>query len=158
MFFIYSNHLKQIQTRMVFRVFQLLCWFVSTPKKLVNTWNLHEFSDAAVSIPCEQWKKKPGCLGFIGNEILPSYIGITINHYIYGSLLINQVFFIFMAHLSKSLRLGVNHLGHYALCGVLLPFLGRSDRPTRVVSVSSLAHRLGNPVRLLQEHWSRHQS
>lgn len=42
-------------------------------------------------------------------------------------------------------------MGHYALCGHLLPFLGRSDRPTRVVSVSSLAHRLGNPVRLLQE-------
>ena len=42
-------------------------------------------------------------------------------------------------------------MGHYALCGHLLPFLGRSDRPTRVVSVSSLAHRLGNPLRLLQE-------
>ena len=28
----------------------------------------------------EQWKK-PGCLGYIGDEILPSYIGIIINHY-----------------------------------------------------------------------------
>ena len=28
----------------------------------------------------EQWKN-PGCLGYIGDEILPSYIGIVINHY-----------------------------------------------------------------------------
>ena len=26
-------------------------------------------------------KKKPGRLGYIGDEILPSYIGIIINHY-----------------------------------------------------------------------------
>ena len=26
-------------------------------------------------------EKNPGCLGYIGDEILPSYIGIIINHY-----------------------------------------------------------------------------
>ena len=50
-------------------------------------------------------------------------------------------------------RLGVNHLGHFALCGHLLPLLGRSGRAARVVSVSSLAHRLGSGARLLQEPW-----
>ena len=25
-------------------------------------------------------KRAPGCLGYIGDEILPSYIGIIINH------------------------------------------------------------------------------
>ena len=25
-------------------------------------------------------EKNPGCLGYIGDEILPSYIGILINH------------------------------------------------------------------------------
>ena len=30
----------------------------------------------------EQWNKGPGgCLGYTGDEILPSYLGITINHY-----------------------------------------------------------------------------
>ena len=29
----------------------------------------------------EQWKKPKGWLGDIGDEILPSYIGIIINHY-----------------------------------------------------------------------------
>jgi NAD(P)-dependent dehydrogenase (short-subunit alcohol dehydrogenase family) len=40
------------------------------------------------------------------------------------------------------LKLGVAHLGHFALTGLLLPALGRSERP-RVVSVSSLAHATG---------------
>ena len=26
-------------------------------------------------------KRAPGCLGYIGNEILPSYIGLIISHY-----------------------------------------------------------------------------
>ena len=26
-------------------------------------------------------KRAPGCFGFLGDEILPSYIGIMINHY-----------------------------------------------------------------------------
>ena len=26
-------------------------------------------------------KKHPGCLGYVGDDILPSYIGIMINHY-----------------------------------------------------------------------------
>ena len=32
-------------------------------------------------ISCQlSYEKKPGCLGFIGDEILPSYMGILINH------------------------------------------------------------------------------
>ena len=26
-------------------------------------------------------EKNPGCLGYLGDDILPSYIGIIINHY-----------------------------------------------------------------------------
>ncbi|HEX2087930.1 MAG TPA: oxidoreductase [Solirubrobacteraceae bacterium] len=40
------------------------------------------------------------------------------------------------------LQFGTNHLGHFALTGLLLPRLLRSERP-RVVSVSSGAHRMG---------------
>jgi NAD(P)-dependent dehydrogenase (short-subunit alcohol dehydrogenase family) len=40
------------------------------------------------------------------------------------------------------LKLGVAHLGHFALTGLLLPALARSVKP-RVVSVSSLAHATG---------------
>ena len=40
------------------------------------------------------------------------------------------------------LQWGTNYLGHFALTGVLLPLLRRSDRP-RVVTVSSVAARAG---------------
>lgn len=40
------------------------------------------------------------------------------------------------------LEFGVAHLGHFALTGLLLPALARSERP-RVVSVSSIAHARG---------------
>jgi NAD(P)-dependent dehydrogenase (short-subunit alcohol dehydrogenase family) len=40
------------------------------------------------------------------------------------------------------LQLGTNHLGHFALTGLLLPALLRADAP-RVVSVSSYAHVIG---------------
>ncbi len=40
------------------------------------------------------------------------------------------------------LKFGVAHLGHFALTGLLLPALARSEQP-RVVSVSSLAHARG---------------
>lgn len=39
-------------------------------------------------------------------------------------------------------QFGTNHLGHFALTGLLLPALGRSTSP-RVVTVSSLGHRAG---------------
>lgn len=39
-------------------------------------------------------------------------------------------------------QLGVNHLGHFALTGLLLPLLEKSAAP-RVVSLSSQAHRMG---------------
>ena len=44
------------------------------------------------------------------------------------------------------MQLGTNHLGHFALTGLLLPHLVQSalpDRPTRVVTVSSTAHKMG---------------
>jgi len=37
-------------------------------------------------------------------------------------------------------QLGVNHLGHFALVGVVLPFLMRADGFARVINVSSLAN------------------
>jgi NAD(P)-dependent dehydrogenase (short-subunit alcohol dehydrogenase family) len=40
-------------------------------------------------------------------------------------------------------HLGVNHLGHFALCGRLLPLLRRAPE-ARVVTVSSAAHQLGS--------------
>jgi NAD(P)-dependent dehydrogenase (short-subunit alcohol dehydrogenase family) len=41
------------------------------------------------------------------------------------------------------LQLGTNHLGHFALTGLLLPALTRGRDP-RVVTVSSVAHRMGH--------------
>ncbi|MFC8226064.1 oxidoreductase [Streptomyces sp. NPDC057287] len=40
------------------------------------------------------------------------------------------------------MQFGTNHLGHFALTHHLLPLLG-TDAPSRVVTVSSLAHRMG---------------
>ena len=40
------------------------------------------------------------------------------------------------------LQMGTNHLGHYALTGLLLPSLLRATKP-RVVTLSSVAHKLG---------------
>ena len=42
------------------------------------------------------------------------------------------------------LQLATNYLGAFALTGLLLPFFGK-DRPTRIVNIGSLAHRLGKP-------------
>jgi NAD(P)-dependent dehydrogenase (short-subunit alcohol dehydrogenase family) len=42
------------------------------------------------------------------------------------------------------IQFGTNHLGHFALTGRLLPLLERTSG-SRVVMVSSLAHRAGNP-------------
>jgi NAD(P)-dependent dehydrogenase (short-subunit alcohol dehydrogenase family) len=40
------------------------------------------------------------------------------------------------------LQFGSNHLGHFALTGLLLPFLEKGEQP-RVVTLSSIAHRSG---------------
>jgi NAD(P)-dependent dehydrogenase (short-subunit alcohol dehydrogenase family) len=40
------------------------------------------------------------------------------------------------------MQFGVNHLGHFALTGLLLPALHRADQP-RVVTTSSLMHNVG---------------
>jgi len=45
------------------------------------------------------------------------------------------------------MQMGTNHLGHFALTGLLLPALlaaGPTPRPSRVVTVSSSAHRMGS--------------
>lgn len=46
-------------------------------------------------------------------------------------------------------QLGVNHLGHFALTGLLLPLLERARGPARVVCLSSTAH-LGATKELMQ--------
>jgi NAD(P)-dependent dehydrogenase (short-subunit alcohol dehydrogenase family) len=42
------------------------------------------------------------------------------------------------------LQFGTNHLGHFVLTGLLLPALLAAEEPSRVVTVSSVAHRSGN--------------
>ena len=44
---------------------------------------------------------------------------------------------------SHELQFGTNHLGHFALTGLLLPALLKSESP-RVVTVASIAHHRGN--------------
>lgn len=51
------------------------------------------------------------------------------------------------------LQLGTNHLGHFALTGLLLPVLQRAASP-RVVTTSSQAHRTGR-MRWDDLHWER---
>lgn len=48
------------------------------------------------------------------------------------------------------LQLGVNHLGHFALTGLLMPMMGLAES-ARVISVSSLAHRAGDADSMLDE-------
>jgi NAD(P)-dependent dehydrogenase (short-subunit alcohol dehydrogenase family) len=50
------------------------------------------------------------------------------------------------------LQFGVNHLSHFALTGRLLPLLQRG-RQTRVVTVSSLAHRLAGSIHFDDLQW-----
>ena len=52
----------------------------------VTCYNNHEYIEYPLVVTwCLEiqlsHEKYPGCLGYIGDEILPSYIGITINHY-----------------------------------------------------------------------------
>ncbi len=49
------------------------------------------------------------------------------------------------------LQFGVNYLGHFALTARLLPLLRQGDRP-RVVSLSSIAHRMGS-IRFPDLQW-----
>jgi NAD(P)-dependent dehydrogenase (short-subunit alcohol dehydrogenase family) len=50
-------------------------------------------------------------------------------------------------HDGFEMQLGTNHLGHYALTALLIGRLrdsGTNERPSRVISVSSTAHRMGS--------------
>jgi NAD(P)-dependent dehydrogenase (short-subunit alcohol dehydrogenase family) len=51
------------------------------------------------------------------------------------------------------MQFGINHLGHFALTGLLFDLL-RATPQARVVTVSSLAHRSGK-LRLDDPHWER---
>jgi NAD(P)-dependent dehydrogenase (short-subunit alcohol dehydrogenase family) len=50
------------------------------------------------------------------------------------------------------IQFGINHLSHFALTGRLLPLLQRGCQ-TRVVTVSSLAHRLGGSIHFDDLQW-----
>ena len=52
------------------------------------------------------------------------------------------------------LQIGTNHLGHFALTGLLLPALLAAPAP-RVVNVSSMGHRMGR-IHLDDLSWERH--
>ena len=52
---------------------------------------------------CAMKKRAPGCLGFIGDDKLPSYVGIVINHYndpFSKTSTMESLFFLFVAHMS----------------------------------------------------------
>lgn len=51
------------------------------------------------------------------------------------------------------LQMGTNHLGHFALTGLLLPLLQKTPG-SRVVNVSSMAHKVGN-IDFSDLHWQR---
>lgn len=51
------------------------------------------------------------------------------------------------------LHFGVNHLGHFALSGLLLDLLESGDR-SRIVTVSSLGHKVGS-IHFEDLHWER---
>ncbi len=56
-------------------------------KKYILSWNQWIWQDLFVGTKLGTWpnhlsnEKNPGWLGYIGDEILPSYIGIITNHY-----------------------------------------------------------------------------
>ena len=54
------------------------------------------------------------------------------------------------------LQFGVNYLGHFALTAGLLPLLRKGDRP-RVISLSSIAHRMG-AIRFQDLQWRKSYS
>ncbi|WP_019057878.1 oxidoreductase [Streptomyces prunicolor] len=71
-------------------------------------------------------------------------------------LLINNVGVMYTPHRTTSdgykLQFGTNHLGHFALTGLLLDLLPPASR---VVTVSSAGHRMGGPIDLDDLDWRR---
>ncbi|OGR25613.1 MAG: short-chain dehydrogenase [Desulfobacterales bacterium RIFOXYA12_FULL_46_15] len=51
------------------------------------------------------------------------------------------------------LQMGTNHLGHFALTGRLMDMI-RSTRESRIVNVSSIAHKMGN-INFDDLHWEK---
>lgn len=51
------------------------------------------------------------------------------------------------------IQMGVNHLGHFALTGLLMPLLKETDG-SRIVATSSIAHRQGN-INFEDIHWEK---
>ena len=73
-------------------------------------------------------------------------------------LLINNAGVMYTPHRTTSdgyeLQFGTNHLGHFALTGLLLDLLPPSPA-SRVVTVSSAGHRMGGPIDLDDLDWRR---
>ena len=69
-----------------------------------HQWRVHHLGELSN-------EKNPGWLGYIGDEILPNYIGIIISHYkdAYKPVLeSNKVFFFFFAAQLKSQKKQLN--------------------------------------------------
>lgn len=73
-------------------------------------------------------------------------------------MLINNAGLMYTPHRTTTdgheLQFGTNHLGHFALTGLLLDLLPAS-RASRVVTVSSAGHRMGGPIDLNDLDWRR---
>ena len=59
-------------------------WCLLTAHVVMRLISIHEFGMNSRAVRCSQLsneKRAPGCLVYIGDEKLPSYMGIIMNHY-----------------------------------------------------------------------------